>query len=97
MGNHKLSMFGSIVCEFYFGKRKVIHKIFILPDEESVVPLLIGRDLLMKLNIYLCQRRTILSYNRNELLKMNLNNNKPNNHIISALMFLNLYRCPRKT
>ena len=61
MGNHKLSMFGSIVCEFYFGEEKVIHKVFVLPDEQLVVPLLIGRDPLKKLNIHLYQGRKILS------------------------------------
>ena len=65
-------MFGSIVCEFYFGKEKVIHKVFILPDEESVVPL---------------RSEKILIFNRNMLSKMNLNNNKPDRQLISALMF----------
>ena len=37
-----------------FRNREILHDFFVLPDEEAVIPLLIGRDLLGKFNVHLC-------------------------------------------
>lgn len=71
IGNKNLNVYGRIKCEIHFGNRKCLHSFFILPDEEAVVPILVGRDLLSKFNIQLCQIK--YSYTRDELLKLNSN------------------------
>lgn len=65
-----------------------------MPDEEAVVPILIGRDLLSKMHIHLCQLE--IKYSKNDLMRLNeLNKNKTlSNGTISALKLLNLFKSP---
>lgn len=40
-----ISIFRTVKCKIIFMNREVIHDFSVLPDEEAIVPLLIGRDL----------------------------------------------------
>lgn len=89
MGNSRLSSYGKILCKVTFRNKSVTHVFTVIPDDESLVPLLVGRDLLLKLEIHLCQIKKLL-YKRELLLTMNNQNKnvrlKP--EVISALMHL---------
>lgn len=62
----------------------------ILPDEESVIPLLIGRDILKKLNIFLCNIK--FKYNQIKLLELNpINNNKLHKKKLVVRLWLLIY------
>lgn len=94
MGNRFLSTYGLVRCKIIFRGNEFIHNFLILPDNEAVVPFLIGRDLLRKMNIFLCQ---IVShkYTKNDLLKLknaNKNNKLPSD--LSALKMFNLLKNP---
>lgn len=95
MGNKRLSMYGYIKCQFVFGEHNLTHFFIVLPDDQAAVPLLIGRDLLRKMNIHLCQIKP-MKYNRNELLDVR-NENKahlPSDATVSALRLFNLNKSP---
>lgn len=67
MGNKNLSTHGFVKCKIVFEGREYLHKFLILPDAEAVVPFLIGRDLMRKMHIHLCQLKQ--TYNVTDLLK----------------------------
>lgn len=85
MGHFKLHTYGTVDCALRFRDRTVFHKLVIIPDGEALVPLLIGRDLMPKLNVHLC--RTRRSYTRGQLLDFRMDENKYplNNEIFSTL------------
>lgn len=105
MGGKRLSTYGSIECEVEFKGKHYKHFFFILPDEEAVVPILIGRDLMHAMNICLCQieennctGEKKISYSRNLLL--NLRNkikiNETETKISDALKSYDLSKSPQK-
>ena len=49
VGPKKISIFGTIKCKTKFRNRELINDLFVLLDEEAVIPLLFGRDLLANL------------------------------------------------
>lgn len=55
LGNCKVNTHGLIKCHITFRGEKYTHFFFVLPDEDAIVPLLIGRDLMNVMNICLCQ------------------------------------------
>lgn len=95
LGNKKLSTYGTVKCKFEYRKRKLTHDFIVLSDEEAVVPLIVGRDLMTRLNVHLCDVGKN-QYSTGELIeignKMKNKNKKPND--ISALRLFNLFRCP---
>lgn len=93
MGNVKLNSHGEITCVITFRNRVITHRFIILPDAEALVPLLIGRDLLPKLNVHLC--RTKRQYSRDRLIELNTGINKSNsldNKTLCALDSLAILR-----
>ena len=92
IGNKAIISLGLIKCEIYFKKHRIVHTFLVLPDEEDVVPMLIGRDLMFKLNVKLTQ--SIYIYKKTELNEINMQNinQKPPNKIISPLMYFKLFR-----
>lgn len=72
-------------CARRFRDRIVFHDLLVIPDEEAIVPLLIGRDLMPKLNVHLC--RTKRSYTRGQLVDFKINEGESSlkNEIISIL------------
>ncbi|XP_055309423.1 uncharacterized protein LOC129573155, partial [Sitodiplosis mosellana] len=65
-------------------------------NEEAAVDLLVGRDLLKKMNIHLCQVKEI-KYSIEDLLKLNRNKAQiPNETVVSALELFNLFKSPEK-
>lgn len=83
MGNGQLSMYGLVKCKFVFREHNLTHYFLILPDELAAVPLLVGRDLLRKMNIHLCQLKT--EYSTDKLLSLNKANEAqiPNETVVS--------------
>lgn len=92
MGNKTLSMYGFVKCQFVFREHIVTHNFLVLPDEEAAVDLLVGRDLLKKMNIKLCQIKEI-KYSFQDLLKLN-KAQIPNKTVVSALELFNLFKSP---
>lgn len=86
MGNKNLSTYGFVYCKIVFKNCVYLHKFFVLPDDEAVVPLLIGRDLLHKMNIKLCQLIDY-RYSIDDIKKLNDNKaiNMPKEAVVSAL------------
>lgn len=94
MGNTRLSTYGQILCKVIFRNQSVTHVFTVIPDDEALVPLLVGRDVLPKLGIHLCQIKK--KYKRGVLLNINEQNKnvslKP--EVTGALMSFNLLRNP---
>lgn len=97
MGNRNLSTYGYVKCKIVYENRTYFHYFLVLPDEEAIIPFLIGRDLLRKMNIHLCQLKDN-SYSINDLLNLNTNKaeNVPENSVIDALKSFNLFKSPHK-
>lgn len=97
MGNKNLSTYGYVKCKIVYENRTYFHYFLVLPDEEAIIPFLIGRDLLRKMNIHLCQLKDN-SYSVNDLLNLNTNKteNVPENTVIDALKSFNLFKSPHK-
>lgn len=90
MGNKRLSTYGTVKCKILFRAHELIHDFIVLPDDETIIPLLIGVDLLNRMRIHLCQLPKI-KYNVNEL--KSFNKEKPlDATVISALTLFNLYK-----
>ena len=66
LGGKTINMIGPVEAEVKLGNKKILHCFFVLPDNETKVPLLIGRDILLKLNIFLCQKS--YKYNKKKSL-----------------------------
>lgn len=92
MGNKQLSMCGFVKCKFVFRDHVLMHYFLILPDEEAAVPLLVGRDLLKKMNIHLCQIEKT-KYSINEILNLNKENKAQllPEKVVSALKLFDLF------
>ena len=45
MGNSRKNSFDNVVCNIKFRDKTVSHSLVVVPDNESVVPILIGKDL----------------------------------------------------
>lgn len=75
MGSNKLNIYGTIECYLEYKDELFKHFFYIIPDSEAIVPLLIGRDLMGKMRIQLCQLNEKISYS-NENLKLLHNKNK---------------------
>lgn len=96
VGINRLSAHGLVKCKVIYAGRVVIHNFLVLPDEEAVVPLLFGRDILPKLKIQLCRIRK--KYTKATLLSLNVNKNEVNElnkFTLSALMSFNILKSPR--
>lgn len=97
VGGKRLCTYGTVKCKFVYARHRLIHYFIILPDEQMLLPMLVGRDLLRKMRIHLCQLME-RKYNKTELLS--LNKNKENLlralplNISRALNSFNLNRCP---
>lgn len=72
IGNYQLKILDEIVCGINIGNEIIYYKLFVLPDEDISVLLIIGRDLLYRLNIFLCKLKRI--YSKSELIETNENN-----------------------
>lgn len=75
VGNGKVTSYGTVKCKVTFGNITSIHDVIVIPDDEAVVPLLIGREFLNKLGIGLYQVKK--SYLPTQLLEINKMNNVP--------------------
>lgn len=95
MGNKQLSMCGFVKCKFVFREHELMHDFLILPDEEAAVPLLVGRDLLRRMNIHLCQISSN-KYSCQKILDINKESKTqcPNEKVVSALKLFNLFKKP---
>lgn len=96
IGNNKLSTYGTIFCDIEYRGKIYGQYFYILPDTEAIVPLLIGRDLMEKMNIHLCQIENIKSYAKNEMLHLNKSNkeNIISDKITDALKSYDLLKRP---
>lgn len=93
MGGGNIKPCGHIRCKITFRGVSATHEFIIVPDEKSVSPLIVGRDLLSRLNIGLCLFK--IRYSSCELLK--LNKMDPwNKNTVSAIMSFNLFKSPDK-
>lgn len=52
VGNKNIHMIGRVKCKIHYQNKQIIHDIYIIPDNEAVVLLLIGCDVLRKFNIF---------------------------------------------
>ncbi|RYE22183.1 MAG: hypothetical protein EOP45_08580, partial [Sphingobacteriaceae bacterium] len=95
MGNKQISMCGFVKCKFVFREHELTHDFLILPDEEAAVPLLVGRDLLKKMNIHLCQISNN-KYSCQKILDLNKESKTqcPDEKVVSALKLFNLFKKP---
>lgn len=80
VGNKRISTYGFVKCHLIFKNCKFTHNIIVLPDDESVVPLLIGRDLLDKMNIRLCRVKDVQLNGKDEFHEFG-------ERVVSALKF----------
>ncbi|TMW44354.1 hypothetical protein DOY81_010566 [Sarcophaga bullata] len=92
VGKNKISFYGQVKCEIFYKNKTIEHTLFVLPDDEAVVPLLIGRHRLSKFNIQIKTK-----YKRNELKKLNCKNKELTKEVIIVLMSLILYRVSNET
>ena len=66
IGDFQIEILNTILCEVTLLNTKIQHVFYVIPDNYINIPILIGRDLLLKLNISLCK----FKYNySNEMLK----------------------------
>lgn len=68
MGINKINSNGVIELHIVFRDKAYENKFIILPDVEAIMALVVGNDLLNKMDICLCQKHSKKSYARNELL-----------------------------
>lgn len=92
MGNKYLSTYGFVTCIVELRKRDYKHDFLVLPDNEAVLPFLIGRDLMTKMDIHLCQM--VKRYSKNELLNLRDANKYKITFDINAPRLFNLLMCP---
>lgn len=93
MGSGNIKPCGQIKGTITFHGVSATHELIVVPDKQSVSPLVIGRDLLDKLRIGLCQFK--IRYSSCELLR--LNKTSPWNYeTVNALMSFNLFKSPNK-
>ena len=57
IGKDRISSYGQVECTILYNDRIIEHVLFVLPDDEAVVPVLIGRDVWVKFKIRLCQKK----------------------------------------
>lgn len=95
MGNKRISTYGNVTCAIGFREHALRHEFIILPDEESPVPMLVGRDLLRKMRIHLCQLANY-QYSKNSLIEINKSNKgqKLNDVTTNTLVSFDLFERP---
>lgn len=69
VGGNALRTHGTIICNVRFNRRIHPMKLIILPDDSTLMPMILGRDFLKLFGIKLVQPK--LMYNRSKLLMLN--------------------------
>lgn len=69
MGNTQLKIYEEVLCEVRIDNERVRHLLSVLPDSDLSLPMLIGRDLLKKFNIFLCKLK-LKKYSIKELMQI---------------------------
>ena len=91
LGNTHLTSLGQEKCRLRFRKKTVIHTLIILPEEEIAWPIIAGRDLLEKLNVYLCELP--YQYSAKALMKINIKTQiRPEPLVISRLRSFHIFK-----
>lgn len=83
VGNRQLWSYGEVDCLITFKKRCLLHRFIIIPDDYISSPILIGRDLLRKFRIQLCQ--TVLKYTIKQLMTLQPCCISPSSSVLSTL------------